>query len=66
MSPAIMRDAAVSVASKEEHLVFKRVRAQRPGVAEHYGLPGPPVVVEELRAVFGSDCAHGLFFYCVC
>jgi hypothetical protein len=58
MPAAIMRDAAVALARKEEHLVFEGVRAERPAVAEDDGLTFAPVVVIDRRAVLGRDRAH--------
>src|SRR5438552_7527844 len=58
MSAAIMCDAAVAARGQEKHLVLKSVRAQRPAVAEGNGLTRAPIIVINLRSVFGSDRAH--------
>jgi hypothetical protein len=63
MAAAVMGDAAVSVVTEEEHLVFPGVRAQRPAKAEDDGLPRPPVLVIDLRAVFGRDRWHGMLSF---
>ncbi len=55
----VVGDAAITVLGEEQHLVLEGVRAQRPAVAEHHGLPLAPVLVIELHAVFGGDRAHG-------
>ena len=52
---AVMRDAAKAVGSEKEHLVFKGIRGERPAVAEDHGLSSAPILVVNLRAVFGRD-----------
>src|ERR1700737_3277395 len=63
VAAAVMRDAAISARSEKEHLVFERIRGERPAVAEDHRLPGAPVVVVNLRAVSGCDRAHGAFSF---
>jgi len=46
MAPAIMSNAAITVIHQKEHLVFKRIGTQWPGMAEDNGLTGTPIVVE--------------------
>jgi hypothetical protein len=46
-----------------EHLVFKRIRAERPAMAEDHRLSGTPVFVVDLRAVFGRERTHGAFSF---
>src|SRR3954468_15137995 len=57
----VVGDDAVALADKEEHLGVPVVGTQRPAVVEHDrpGVPGAPVLVEDLHAVFGGDEAHG-------
>ena len=54
----VMGDAAISMRSEKEHLVFKRIRGERPAVTEDHRLPGAPVIVVNLRTVFGCECTH--------
>jgi hypothetical protein len=58
MPSAIVCDAAVSVGSQEDHLVFPRIGAQRPAVTEDQRLSLAPVLVIDLRAIFGRDSRH--------
>src|SRR5471030_1217610 len=58
MAAAVMRDAAVPVGAKRNHLVFPRVGAEWPAMAEDHGLSASPVLVINLRAVFRRD-PHG-------
>src|SRR4030095_7305629 len=43
---------------QEVHLVFPRIRAERPSVAENNRLTFAPIFEVDLRAVFGGDCVH--------
>ena len=43
VAAAVMRDAAKATRSEKEHLVFKRIRRERPAVAEDHRLSGAPV-----------------------
>src|SRR6266404_5848049 len=61
MAPAIVRDHAVAFLTEEQHLSIPVVRRQRPAVAENYRLSLTPVLVINLRAVFGSNCRHKIF-----
>jgi hypothetical protein len=58
MAAAVMGDAAISVGNQKEHLVFPGVCAQRPAMAEDCGLSAAPVLVIDLRSVFGRDRGH--------
>jgi hypothetical protein len=58
MAAAVMGDAAVSVGGQKHHLVFPCVCAQRPAMAEDYGLSAAPVLVIDLSVVFGCDRGH--------
>src|SRR5207245_9543491 len=63
MAAAIMGDASIAARSEIEHLVFKSIRGERPAVTENDGLSFAPIVVIDLRAVFGRDRAHGLLHW---
>jgi len=58
MPAAIMGDAAIAARGEEEHLVLESVRAERPAMAEHDGLPRAPVVEIDFSPVLGGDRAH--------
>jgi hypothetical protein len=55
-----MGDAAITVGRQEKHLSLPTVRTQRPAVTEDDGLTRTPVLVVNLRAVFGGDRIHVL------
>ncbi len=57
----IMGDDAVALADEVQHLRVPVVGGQRPAVMEHDRLrvPGAPILVVDLDAVFGADEAHG-------
>lgn len=61
MPAAVVADTTISVRGKEEHLIFPRVRAERPSVAESDRLAvlRTPILVINRRAVRGGDRAHG-------
>jgi hypothetical protein len=59
VAAAIMGNASIAARSEKEHLIFKGVRGERPAVTENDRLSLAPVVVIDLRAVFGRDRAHG-------
>jgi hypothetical protein len=61
VAATVVGDATVAVRGQEEHLVLKRVRGQRPAVAEDDRLPLAPVLVIDLRAVLRLDDAHRAF-----
>src|SRR5258708_23615367 len=56
--PAIVSDAAVTAGGQKRHLIFERVSAQRPPVAEHHRLAGAPVLVIDLSPVLCRDRRH--------
>ena len=58
VAAAVVGDAAVAAGGQEQHLVFPGVGAERPAVAEDDRLPGAPVLVVDLRAVFRFDEWH--------
>ena len=60
MPAPIMSDASIAARSKIEHLIFKSVRRKRPAMTENNGLSFAPVVVIDLRTIFGRNRAHGL------
>ena len=57
MSATIMRDTAIATLREKEHLIFKRVCAQRPAVTEDNRLSFPPIFVVDVdvSSVFFSD-----------
>src|SRR5260370_36543934 len=63
VAPAIVSDASVSFGSQEEHLVFESIRGERPAMAEDHGLPFAPILVIDLRAIFGGDKGHGMLSF---
>src|SRR5215472_6134808 len=58
MTAPVMRDRAEAVLRQEQHLAVPCVRAQRPAVRECDDRALAPVLVVDLRAVFGGDRAH--------
>src|SRR5579859_4091158 len=60
MPAPIMGDHPVTTLHEEQHLGVPVVSRQRPAVAEDDRLSGPPVLVEDLRAVGRGHHAHGL------
>ena len=63
MATAVVRDTSISAGRQEEHLIFKRIRRERPAMAEYYGLSAAPVLVVDLCAVFGGNRAHRVFSF---
>jgi len=41
-----------------EHLVFERVRAERPPMTENNRLAGTPIIEEDFRSIFGREFSH--------
>jgi len=58
MATAIVGDTAIAVGRQEDHLTFPGIGVERPAVTEHDRLPCSPILVVNLRAVLGGDCAH--------
>ena len=58
MAAAVMGDHAIALIQEEQHLRVPVIGRQRPAMAEHNGLAGTPVLVENLDAVFGCDGGH--------
>src|SRR3984885_14694439 len=56
-APVMCYDA-IAVTEEEQHLVVPIIGRQRPTMAEYDGLTFAPVLVEDLNAVSGFDCAH--------
>src|SRR5215510_11157595 len=56
----VMGDDAQAVRGQEEHLVLPGIGRERPAVAEHDRIAGPPVLVVDLRSVSGSNARHGV------
>jgi hypothetical protein len=54
-----MGNAAIYARGEIEHLVFERIRGERPAVAKDYRFAGSPILVVNLRAVFGRNRTHG-------
>lgn len=65
MTATIVCDAMIAVVSKEEHLRFPVIAVQRPAMGEDDGLSGrvSPVLVVDLRLVFGNDERHSVWLY---
>jgi hypothetical protein len=51
----------VAMVEEEQHLGVPVVSRKGPAVAEHDGLPRPPVLVEDLDAIGTGDRAHARF-----
>ena len=60
MAAAVMRDDAEAVLREEQHLAVPRVGVQRPAVRERDDRALAPVLVVDLRSVFGGDGAHDI------
>ena len=62
VAAAIMGDDAIAVIEEEQHLIVPVIGRQRPTMAEHDGLTFAPVLVIDLRTVFGRNehCQYSL------
>jgi hypothetical protein len=58
MASAVMRYDAIAVLEEEQHLRVPVIGRQRPAMAEHNGLTFTPVLIVDLRPVFGCNCTH--------
>src|SRR6202045_182613 len=58
MASAVMRYDAITVLEEEQHLRVPVIGRQRPAMAEHNGLTFAPVLIVDLRPVFGCNCTH--------
>jgi hypothetical protein len=63
VAATVMGHAAVAAGGQKEHLVLKRIRAQRPTMTEDHRLPTTPVLIiyVDIAGVFltDSDVWHG-------
>lgn len=59
MATAVMSDGAETMGGEKHHLIFPGVGTQRPAMAKDDGLAHAPILVVNLRAVFGRNRAHG-------
>src|SRR5213592_4634342 len=62
VASSVMGDDAIAVFEEEQHLRVPVIGRQRPTMAEDDGLSFAPILVVNLRSVFGCDCAHCFFF----
>src|SRR4051812_44748026 len=58
VAAAVVRNHAVALTEKEQHLVVPVIGGQRPSMAEHHRLTLAPVLVENFDAVLRFDKAH--------
>jgi energy-converting hydrogenase Eha subunit A len=67
MTAPVVRNNAISIGKKEQHLRVPVVRRQRPAVVKHNGLSvfRTPVLVENCCAIVCRDCFHGIISFCV-
>jgi hypothetical protein len=59
MAAPVVGYNAIAALEEEQHLRVPVIGRQGSAVAEHDGLTFAPVLVEDLKAVFGGDRAHG-------
>src|SRR5262245_10230256 len=59
MPAAVVRNDAIAVPEKEQHLRVPVVGRQGPAMAEYDGLAFPPVLVKDVNAVFCRNRSHG-------
>jgi len=62
VASSVLGDDAITVFEEEQHLRVPVIGRQRPTMAEDDGLSFAPILVVNLRSVFGCDCAHCFFF----
>src|SRR5262245_50113643 len=58
MAATIVRDDAEAVLREEKHLAVPSIGAQRPAVRERYDRAFAPLLVVDLGAILGFNCAH--------
>src|SRR6202048_4124792 len=58
MSPPVVSYDTIAVVEEEHHLRVQIIGRQRPAVAKHNGLTFAPVLVVNLRSVFGRNRGH--------
>jgi hypothetical protein len=61
VTATVVGDATIAAGGEEEHLILEGVGGEGPAVAEDDGRAVAPVVVIDLGAVLGGECAHGAF-----
>jgi len=66
VSSPIVGDDAIAMLAEEQHLSIPVVRGERPAVTEHYRLSLSPVLVVNLRTVFGSNGGHNRLLLVIC
>src|SRR5271167_186531 len=59
VASSVMCDDTIAVTEEEKHLCVPVVGRKWPTVAENDRLTFAPILVEDLRAVFRLDAAHG-------
>jgi hypothetical protein len=63
MAAPVMGYAAAPSRGEKKHLVFPRIRGQRPAVAEDNGLTFAPILEVNLSAIFCGHCIHNLLSF---
>src|SRR6266568_4759528 len=58
MAAPVVSDDPIAVLTEEQHLGFPGVPGERPTMGEEDRLSRSPVLVSDLRSVFGRDRAH--------
>src|SRR5215471_17884930 len=58
MATTVVGHYAEAVLREEEHLTVPGVRTQWPAVRERHNRAFAPILVINLRSIFGFDCAH--------
>jgi hypothetical protein len=65
VASSVMGDHAVAVTEEKQHLRVPVIGRQRPTMAEDDGLSLAPILVVNLRSVFGCNRVHVPFFFLV-
>ena len=60
VTPAVVGYAAVASRGEVEHLIFERIGAEGPPMAEHDGLAATPILDVDVRVILGFDVGHEL------
>src|SRR5580704_12166731 len=58
MASPVVRNDAIATLPEEQHLAVPVVRSQRPAMRKHDRLPLAPILVIDLRTVFGCNRCH--------
>src|SRR5450759_32324 len=58
MAATVVGNAAIAVGGQKHHLSLPAIGTEGPAVAKHHRLSCAPVLVIDLRAVFGRNRAH--------